>query len=90
VAATKDLDEVYSSGAYGVHTIEHKTACGGVDEVDDVVEAAAKLVNVFTVKRGDEGLIELGEEGVVISSPSCSMALTICTCSGRRCSARAF
>jgi len=30
--------------------VEHKAAGGGVDEVDDVVEAAAKLVNVFTVK----------------------------------------
>src|SRR6266436_46992 len=60
----EDLDEVDGAGADGVDAVEHKAAGGGVDEVDDVVEAAAKLVNVFTVKRGDEGLIELGEKSV--------------------------
>ena len=60
----QDLDEFYGSSADGVHAVKHKTAGGGVDEVDYVVQAAAKLVNVFTVKGSDEGLIQLGEQGV--------------------------
>ena len=60
----QDLDEVYCSGAYGVHAIEHKAAGGRVDQIDHVVKATTEPVNVLTVKRGDEGLIELGEKGV--------------------------
>src|SRR6266481_423890 len=60
----QDLDEVDGSDADGVHAVEDKTAGGCVDQVNHVVQAAAELVNVFTVKGGDEGLVQLGEESV--------------------------
>ncbi len=60
----QDLNEIEGSVADAIDAIEHKTAGGGIDQVDDVVEAAAELVNVFTVEGGDEGLIQFGEEGV--------------------------
>src|SRR6267378_3697943 len=41
-----------------------EVAAGGVNEVDDVVEAAAKLVDVFAIKGGNEGLVQLGEDSV--------------------------
>ena len=44
--------------------IEHEAARRGVDQVDHVVQPAAKFVNVFAVERRDEGLIELGQDGV--------------------------
>src|ERR1700674_5858495 len=59
-----DLDEIEGSRTDAIDAIEHKTAGGGVDQIDDVVQTSAELVNVFTVERGDEGLVELGEEGV--------------------------
>ena len=58
----EDFDEVDGTFADGVDAIEDETAGGGVDEVDDVVELVAELVNVFAVEGSDEGLIELGED----------------------------
>src|SRR6266851_3775707 len=60
----QDFDEIEGSGTDAIDAIEHKTAGGRVDEVNDVIEAAAELVNVFAVERSDEGLIQLGEKGV--------------------------
>src|SRR5260370_26214692 len=60
----QDLNEIEGSVADAIDAIEHKTAGGGIDQVDDVVEAAADLVNGLTVETGDEGLIYFGEEGV--------------------------
>src|SRR5712664_2519420 len=60
----QDLNEIDGSAADAIDAIEHKTAGGGVDQVNHVVQTAAELVNVFTVKGRDEGLIELGEECV--------------------------
>jgi len=78
----ENLHEVEGSGTDGVHTIEHEAAGGGVNEVDDVVELAAELVDVFAVERSEKVWFSLVKMACVISSPSCSMALTICTCSG--------
>src|SRR5207248_961017 len=58
------LNEVNRARADSVDAVEHETAGGGVDEDDHIVEAAAEFINVFAVKGSDEGLIELGEEGV--------------------------
>src|SRR3984893_14172766 len=60
----QDLDEIEGSRTDAIDAIEHKTAGGSVDQVDDVVQAAAELVNVFPVKGSDEGLVQLGEKGV--------------------------
>src|SRR5260370_32671240 len=60
----QNLDEIQGSGTDAIDAIEHEAAGGGVDEVNDVIEAAAELVNVFAVERSDEGLIQLGEKGV--------------------------
>jgi len=60
----QDLDQVDGAFANFVDTIEDKTAGGSVDEVDDVVKLAGKRMDVFAVERGDESLIELGEDSV--------------------------
>src|SRR5882762_3735170 len=60
----EDLDEVDGAGANGVHAVEDEAAGSGINEVNDIVKAAAELVDVFAIEGGDEGLIELGEEGV--------------------------
>ncbi len=60
----QDLDEIEGSAADAIDAIEHKSAGSGVDQIDHVVQTAAEFVNVFTVKGGDEGLVQLGEEGV--------------------------
>src|SRR6267378_2770324 len=60
----QDLDEIEGSAADAIDAIEHKSAGGGVDQIDHVVQTATEFVNVFTVKGGDEGLVQLGEEGV--------------------------
>src|SRR2546421_2497477 len=60
----ENLDEVNGAGPNSVHAVEHETAGGRVDQVDDVVEADAEVVNCFAVKGREKGLIELGEEGV--------------------------
>ena len=60
----KDFDEVDGAVADGGHAIEDEAAGGGVDQVDNVVELAAELVDVFAVQRSDEGLVELGKDVV--------------------------
>jgi len=50
VAETSHFDEIEGSGTDAIDAIENKTAGGGVDQVDHVVQAAAELVNVFTSK----------------------------------------
>src|SRR5713226_4463271 len=60
----QDFDEIKGSAAHTIDAIKHKTAGGRVDQVDHVVETAAQLINIFTVKGSDEGLIQLGKEGV--------------------------
>ncbi len=60
----ENLDEVNGAGADGIHAVEHETAGGGVNEVDDVVQLAAELMNVFAVEGRDEGLVQLGEDGM--------------------------
>src|SRR5207249_776789 len=58
----ENLDEIDGAGADGIDAIKDKAAGGGVDEVDDVVQLAGELVDIFAVKRRNEGLIELGED----------------------------
>ena len=58
----EDFGEVDGAGADAVDAIEDEAAGGGVDQVDDVVHGAAEFVHVFAVERGDEGLVELGED----------------------------
>ncbi len=60
----QDFDQVQRAGANRIDAVENEAAGGGIDEVDDVVELAAELVNVFAVEGGDEGLVEFGENGV--------------------------
>ena len=60
----QDSDEVERAGANRIDAVENEATGGGVDEVDDVIELAAELVDVFAVEGGDEGLVELGENGV--------------------------
>src|SRR5258706_10227821 len=60
----QDLDEIDGSVTDAVDAIEHKSAGSRVDQINHVVQAAAELVNVLTVKRRDESLIQLREEGV--------------------------
>src|SRR5436190_2660913 len=60
----KNLDEIERAFANFVDAIEDEAAGGGINEVDDVVDLAAKLVDVFAVERRDESLIELGQEAV--------------------------
>ena len=60
----KNSDEVRGAFADGVDAVEDETASGGVDEVDDVVKPATKLVDIFAVEGRDEGLAELGQEVV--------------------------
>src|ERR1700682_3241868 len=59
----QDLDEIEGSAADAIDAIEHKTAGGGVASGGYVAPRAAEFVNVFTVKGGDEGVVQLGEEG---------------------------
>src|ERR1700685_1055537 len=44
--------------------IQHKAARRGIDQIDHVVQPAAKLMNIFAIERRDESLIELGQNGV--------------------------
>src|SRR5882672_1615798 len=60
----ENFGEVQRAQPDGIHAIKYEAAGGGVNEVDDVVEAAAKLVDVFAIKGGNEGLVQLGEDSV--------------------------
>src|ERR1700722_11433717 len=44
--------------------IQHKAARRGVDQIDHVIQPAAKFVNIFAIERRDEGLIQFGQDGV--------------------------
>src|ERR1700721_37948 len=60
----KDFDKVDGALSGGVDAVEDEAAGGGVDEVDDVVELVAERVDIFAVKRRDEGLVQLDEKMV--------------------------
>ncbi len=54
--------EVDNSGADFFDAIGDQAAGGGVGEIEDVVDFAGKLVDVFAVERSDEGSIQLLEQ----------------------------
>ena len=56
------FDEFDAARADVANPIEHESTSGRVDQVDDVVHGAAEFVNVLTIKRRDEGLVELAED----------------------------
>src|SRR5208337_695222 len=58
----EDLGKLDGAGADGVDAVKNEAAGGGVDEVNDVVHGAAKLVHVLAVERSDKGLVELAED----------------------------
>ena len=60
----KNLRQLDCAGADVVYAIEDKTAGCSVDQVDHVVQRAAKLVHVFAIKRRYESLIQLDEDFV--------------------------
>jgi hypothetical protein len=60
----ENFDEIERAFADFVDAVEDEAAGGGIDEIDDVVDLAAELVDVFAVERSDESLVELGENAV--------------------------
>src|SRR5579859_4429725 len=59
-----DYDFRQHGGGFGRggDLVHDQADAGGVDEVEDVVERGGQAVNVFAIERGNEGLVELGED----------------------------
>ena len=62
--ADQHFHELDGAFANSIDAVENEAAGGGVDQIDHVVQPAAELVNILTVERGNESLIELGQDGV--------------------------
>ena len=60
----EDFDEVDGTSPDRIDAVEDEAAGGSVDEVNDIVELAAKLVDIFAVERCDKSLVQLGEDGM--------------------------
>jgi hypothetical protein len=58
------FDEVGGAWSNFADAIENEAAGGGVDEINDIVQTAAEFVKILTIERGNESLVELGEDGV--------------------------
>ena len=62
--ADEHLYQIDGAFADRTDAIQHEAAGRGVDQVDHVVQTAAKLVNIFAIERCYESLIQLGQNGV--------------------------
>src|SRR5215472_14806264 len=57
----KNLGKLQGAGSHVVDAIKNEAAGGGVNQVDDVIHGAAKLVHILAIERCNEGLVKLAE-----------------------------
>ena len=59
-----DLRQVGSSGRGRGDFIHHQAHTGGINKIQNVIQRRCKPIDVLTVERRNEGLIELGKHVV--------------------------
>lgn len=60
----KDVCEIGDTGSGVRDFVGDHAACGGVDEIEHVVNAAAERLDIFAIKWRDESLVEAREKSV--------------------------